>query len=437
MPLSAELRAAIEASVDDGFAEQIDYTRKLISFASQRGDEFPIQDFLFRDLKGRGFKMDRFSMSEPEIAAHEGGAPFSPDHSDAPIVVGVFHPREEQGRSLILQHHVDVVPLGPQDMWEHAPYGGQIVGDWMYGRGAGDMKAGAAASVFALEALKRIGLQPAATVYLQSVVEEESTGNGALQTFLRGYTAEAALIPEPEGDKLVRACVGVLWFSVEVRGTPVHVREMGEGANAIDAAYRVIAALREIETKWNGEKDQHPEFLSSDHPINLNIGIIAGGDWGSSVPAWCRFQARISIYAGQNAAEKYQEIEEHLTAFARQDRYLSQNPPRLTQNGFCAEGYVLQPGSEAEAVLAQAHQSAFGTPLETMMTAAYLDARVYALYNRIPTLCYGPIARNIHGFDECVSLSSVRKVTKVMAQFIADWCGTEPVFDLAVSGHVS
>lgn len=427
MPLKAALQSSLQTAVDEGFDAQLDYTRKLVAFPSQRGAEFAIQDYLYNDYKARGFKMDRFDMNEAEITAHEGGAPFAEDHSQAPIIVGIHHPRAEKGRSLILQHHVDVVPVGPQDMWEQAPYGGQVVGDWMYGRGTGDMKAGAAASVFALEALKRIGLQPAATVYLQSVVEEESTGNGALQTFLRGYTADAALIPEPEDNKLVRACVGVLWFSVEVRGTPVHVREMGEGANAIDAAYRVIGALREIEEKWNGNKDQHPEFLGADHPINLNIGKIAGGDWGSSVPAWCTFQARVSIYAGENAAAKFREIEDHVAAFARQDRYLSQNPPRLVQNGFNAEGYVLAPGSEAETTLATAHQAAFGAPLETMMTAGYLDARVYALYNRIPVLCYGPVARNIHGFDECVSLSSLRNVTKAMALFIAEWCGTEPV----------
>jgi len=116
-----------------------------------------------------------------------------------------------------------------------------------------------------------------------------------------------------------------------------------------------------------------------------------------------------------------------VAAFARQDRFLSQNPPQIVQNGFNAEGYVLAPGSEAEKVLATAHEAAFGAPLETMTTPAYLDARVYALYNNIPTLCYGPVSRNIHGFDECVSLSSLRKVTKAMALFVADWCGTEPV----------
>lgn len=424
--MQSDLSARILRSVDDGFDEQIAYTRKLVSFASQRAEEFTIQDFLYNDYAARGFKMDRFEMNEAELMAHEGGAPFSADHSRAPVVVGIHHPKEEKGRSLILQHHVDVVPTGPLDMWERDPYGGEIVGDRLYGRGAGDMKAGAGANVFALEALRRIGLQPAATVYLQSVVEEESTGNGALQTFLRGYNADAALIPEPEDNMLVRASGGVLWFEVEVRGIPVHVREMGEGANAIDAAYRVIGALREIEAKWNAEKAEHPGFESEPKPINMNIGIIEGGDWGSSVPAWCRFQVRISIYPGQKAQDKLHEITDHISSFSRMDRFLAQNPPRITQNGFNAEGYYLKPGSEAEKTLAHAHAEAFGAPLKTFTTPAYLDARVYALYNRIPTLCYGPVSHNIHGFDEYVSLDSLRSVTKAMALFIADWCGTEP-----------
>lgn len=421
------LETAIMEAVDDGFDEQIAYTRKLVGFASQRGEEFAIQDSLYEDYAARGLKMDRFSMDEAALTAHEGGAPFSADHSRAPIVVGIHHPREAKGRSLILQHHVDVVPVGPRDMWEYDPYGGEIVGDRMYGRGAGDMKAGAAANVFALEALRRIGLQPAGTVYLQSVVEEESTGNGALQTFLRGYTADAALIPEPEDNKLVRGDAGVLWFEVEVRGLPVHVRDMGEGTNAIDAAYRVIGALREIEARWNREKADHRGFDELDHPINMNIGIINGGDWGSSVPAWCRFQVRIAIYPGQKAREKLREITDHIDAFARNDRFLAQNPPIVTPNGFNAEGYYLEPGSAAEDALAAAHQAAFGEPMESFITPGYLDARVYALYNGIPTLCYGPISHNIHGFNECVSLASVRSITKSMALFVARWCGTEPV----------
>lgn len=425
MALDPALAAEIEASVAEGFADQVAHTQALVRFASLRGAEHACQDYVFGAFRARGYATERFAMDRAAIAAHPGGSKIDARHSDAPIVVCHHRPQTETGRSLILQAHVDVVPVGPLDLWTHPPFDPVIEGDWLYGRGGGDMKAGHAANLFALDALARIGLQPAATVTLQSVVEEESTGNGALATHLRGYRADAVLIPEPEDEKLVRANTGVLWFTVEVRGVPVHVREMGAGANAIDATYRVVAALRELEARWNAEKDAHRHFEAEDHPINLNIGKIEGGDWASSVPAWCRIDCRVALYPGVPAAQAAAEIEAAVSDFARTDPFLGNNPPRVAFNGFYAEGYVLEEGSEAEAVLGRAHERAMGAKLQSFMSPSYLDTRVYALYDRVPALCYGPIAQNVHGFDERVSLASVQRCTTAMALFVAEWCGTE------------
>jgi acetylornithine deacetylase len=423
--VSADIRDKIVRAVEGGFADQIAFTQELVRFASNRGQEQALQDHVFRALRARGYAIDRFAMDRAAIERHPGGSRFSPQHSASPIVVGIHRPRDETGHSLILQSHVDIVPAGPEDMWSGPPFEPRIEGDWMYGRGSADMKAGAAANIFALDALRRVGLQPAATVYVQSVVEEESTGNGALMTHLRGYKADAALIPEPTEETIVRANVGVLWFQIEVRGHPVHVREMGSGANAIDAAYRLVGALRKLEDAWNARRGEHAHFASEAHPINLNIGRIEGGDWASSVPAWCRIDCRISLFPGIKPETIAREIEETVAQFAREDRTLANNPPRITFNGFFAEGYVLAPGTEAEKVLARAHKASTGRELQSSTMPAYLDARVYALYDNIPALCYGPSGQNVHGYDERVSLESVKRTTTAMALFIAEWCGLE------------
>lgn len=425
MPLDPSVRDRIAAAVSDGFDAQIAFTRDFIRFPSRRGEEHAVQDFVFRALRDRGYTMERFAMERSAIERHPGGGAFSPEHSEAPIVVGIHRPRQETGRSLILQAHVDVVPEGPASMWSHPPFEPAIEGDWLYGRGGADMKAGHAANIFALDALRRVGLQPAATVYVQSVVEEESTGNGALMTHLRGYRADAALIPEPENEMLVRANIGVIWFQIEVRGVPVHVQRMGAGSNAIDAAYRVIGELRRLEAEWNEKATAQPHFRDVPHPVNLNIGKIAGGDWASSVPCWCKVDCRISIVPGTSAQAAMREVADRVAAFARADGFLANIPPTVTFNGFQAEGYVLEQGSEAEAVLARAHQAATGGALESFTALSYLDARVYALFDQIPTLCYGPIGENLHGFDERVSLASLRRVTTAIALFIAEWCGVE------------
>jgi acetylornithine deacetylase len=426
MPPERATKDKIRKAVSEGFGAQIEFLAQLVRFPTTRGNEHTAQDYMARAMRERGLKVDIFDIDRDAIGRHPGGSLISNKHSTAPLVVGIHRPKEHSGRSLILQGHIDVVPPGPLDMWSSPPFEPAIRGGWMYGRGAGDMKAGVSAAVFALDALRRAGFDPAATVYLQSVVEEESTGNGALMTHLRGYRADAALIPEPGREMLTRANVGVLWFEIEVRGHPVHVAYMGTGVNAIDAVYRVIGALRELETRWNEAARSDPSFGSSTHPLNLNIGRIEGGDWASSVPAWCRIECRIAILPGTSPGKAAREIEETIQEFARSDRFLANNPPKITWNGFFAEGYRLEPGSEAETVLGRAHETVTGKALETNLATAYLDARVYSLYDKIPALNYGCLAENYHGFDERVNLDSLKRTTEVIALFIAEWCGLEP-----------
>ncbi|MDQ2093066.1 ArgE/DapE family deacylase [Rhodalgimonas zhirmunskyi] len=427
MALSPDLSQAILAAVDDGFEDQIAFTETLSRFPSLRGQEHTAQDFLHRELQARGYTMDRWTIAVEDIENHPGFSPVAVDYSNAINVVGTLRPNAETGRSLILNGHVDVVPTGPEDMWTSPPFEPRREGDWLYGRGVADMKAGIAANIFAVEALKRLGYRPAATLYQQSVVEEECTGNGALAALVRGYTADAAIIPEPEDDMLVRANVGVLWFKVRVQGAPVHVREAGSGANAIEAAYELIRGLRELEEDWNSRKGAYRYFEDLDHPINFNVGKIAGGDWASSVPAWCEFDCRIAIYPGVKPQDAAREIEDTLRKTSDAIPFLANNPPELTFNGFFAEGYVLEEGSEAEETLARAHLASYNAPLESFVTPGYLDGRVFTIYADMPCLVYGPYSDSIHGFDERVRLSSVKRVTGAIALFIAEWCGLEAI----------
>ena len=121
----------ITAAVDDGFDAQLELTRALMRFPSRRGAEHAVQDFVFRQMRDRGLVVDRFAMEEGAIAAHPGGAPFTPAHSQAPILVGIHRPRNETGRSLILQGHVDVVPEGPPNMWTYPPFEPTIADGWL------------------------------------------------------------------------------------------------------------------------------------------------------------------------------------------------------------------------------------------------------------------------------------------------------------------
>src|SRR6202022_1185836 len=155
------------------------------------------------------------------------------------------------GHSLILNGHIDVVSPEPASLWSSPPFSPRRDGEWLYGRGAGDMKAGLAAIVGAVRALQRLGLAPGAPVELQSVVEEECTGNGALACVLAGSIADAAIVTEPTGGAVWTSQVGVLWFQVRVIGRPAHAGEAPSGHNAIEATFAVIQALRALEAELN------------------------------------------------------------------------------------------------------------------------------------------------------------------------------------------
>lgn len=425
--ISSTLTQRILDAVDAGFDEQLRATAELVAAPSLRANEEAAQDLIEGRLSALGLDVDRWAIASDELEAHPGYGPSTVDYTGMTNVVGTYTPSREAGRSLILNGHIDVVPEGPEAQWARSPWDAEVRDGWMYGRGAGDMKAGLIANLFAFDAIRRAGLAPTARVHLQSVVEEECTGNGSLAALLRGYSADAVIISEPEEDALVRANVGVLWSTIRVSGEPTHPREMANGFNAIDAAYDVIAALRELEATWNAEQHEHPYFEDLDHPINFNIGGIQGGDWPSSVPAWCELRLRVAIYPGVTAAEALAAVEECVRTAAAGGEGRHPFDVEVTPDGFFAEGYVLEPGSDAEAVIEQTHRAAFGRELTSFTTPGYLDGRVFVNYGKTPTLVYGPVSENIHGFDERVSVESIRRCTQSMALFIAEWCGVDEI----------
>lgn len=414
----------LRAAVDAGFAAQTAFYAELVRFPSVRGAEGPCQDWIADALAARGYRVDRYTLADVPMEHLPGFSPvMDTDYSEAVQVVAQRPAADATGRSLILQGHVDVVPTGPLALWTTPPFAPQVRDGWMSGRGAGDMKQGVSAMIFALDALSAAGLEPAGDVTIQTVTEEECTGNGALSTLARGYRADAVLIPEPTDGTITRAHVGVMWFRLKVRGIPVHVARAQAGTNAILSAFHLIQALQAHTARLNAAAAADPWFGAIPDPIKFNPGVIRGGDWASSTPAWCEVDCRIGLLPGTRLEDARQGVLDTVAAAARTDGFLANNPPEVEWNGFQADGYVLEPGSEAERILAEAHKAVFGAPMQERRSTAVNDTRFYGLYHRLPALCYGPRGENHHGFDERGHLETLRLTTLSIALFVARWCG--------------
>ena len=423
MTVDAALEAQIMNAVQAGFDEQLDFTRALVRFPSLRGEEADCQAHLASELRARGYEVDQFRLDVDAIRDKPGFAPVTVAYDNAQNIVALTPCAEDCKRSVILNGHVDVVPPGPLDMWRRPPFEAYVEEGWLYGRGAGDMKAGVGANLFAIEALRSIDDRLCAGAVFEAVVEEEATGNGTLACLHRGYAADVALITEPMWDRLVACQVGVLWFRVEIRGRPVHVRESETGSNAIQAALSVMTALRTLEAQWNSVHRRHPAYADVKHPLAFNVGRIEGGDWPSSVPAWCAFDVRAALFPDQDLEAAKREIE-HCIAGAAKDMALpADDPPVITYTGLHGPGYCLGPeGERPKAVLAKAHRRAYGSDLQTFASTTGTDARYFGVYGQTPALVYGVTAENIHGFNERVCLDSLLKNTQAIALFIAHWC---------------
>ena len=271
----------------------------------------------------------------------------------------------------------------------------------------------------------------AGDLIVESVIEEEATGNGTLACVERGYRADFALIAEPTSLTYVEAQVGLMWFEVMVAGDPRHPSQARTGrANAIDKAFVLAQALAGLEDRWNAEKSKHPLFERVERPIVIYVGKIEGGDWTSSVPAWCRFEVRVGAYPGMGARSDCRtEVERCLLDASASDPFLAPSSrPRSAPRGQYGDGYVLAGGHRGSgdapsARIARCSRATWwGGHLERLVGRAHPRHRA----GRTPTpFNTARSAATIHGYDEAVDLESLRRVTQSIALFAADWCGVE------------
>ncbi len=422
-PLDAALESDLLAAVEAARDELTALLATLVRFPSLLGQEASAQDFMEGLFQGMGLKTLRFEVKDEEIAHLPGYSPAIGRWDRHDNVVAAHRPREAHGRSLIFNGHIDVVPVGAEELWSSPPFEPTIRDGRMFGRGAGDMKAGIAAYVVAFRALAQLGLQPAAPLFMQSVVEEECTGNGALACLHRGFRADAAIIPEPFDHTILQAQVGVLWLQVEVLGRPAHVMEARSGVNAIEAAFGLFQGLKTLEEEWNARR--HPAFVEHPRPININLGRIQGGEWTSSVPTRCVMNIRVGFYPGMSVADAKAAVEERLAQTARCTATLKNVHYTVSYGGLQAEPLVVDATHPMIGVLRASHERALGSPARLLSSSATTDARFFTLYGSTPATCYGPEAQTIHGTDESVSLDSAVAVAKVLAVFTARWCGVE------------
>lgn len=420
------LRDDICEAVEARRSETVRLLSELVRIPSVTGDEGAVQDFIASEFERRGFAVERCVASAEEIAPYRDhvGAPENLD--GRPSIVATRFGRGG-GRSLLLNAHVDTVENGDPDTWTRHPLSGEVVGDFLYGRGSCDMKGGLATHIAALDALESLGVELGGDVTVAATVGEEDGGVGALAAILAGYRADAALITEPTRLALVPAQGGALVFRLTILGKSTHAATRDEGVSAFEKFLPIFEALKELEKERNVEL-RHPLFDDLENKAPINVGVVRTGNWPVTVPESLSAEIRVGLVPGEDLESSYAMVRNLVSAVAERDPWLREHPPKLEWIGgqtMPSEVPVDAPICEA---LAAAHRQATGSAPEVRGVTFGADMRLFDHFGRMPCVMYGAGDVSLaHGPDECMDINELLTATKTLACLLAEWCaaGTE------------
>ncbi|MCG8563891.1 MAG: ArgE/DapE family deacylase [Desulfobacterales bacterium] len=406
---------------------------EMIAVPSPTGQEGPMAEWLAQWLNANQFQVETFDLDPETMAARYPGVffPWSFPYTDRPNVVGRL-PGKGGGRSLMINFHMDVVDAAA-DAWETDPWTATVKGGMLTGRGAADMKGGAAAALFAAKSIIDAGIPLKGDLIIAGVIEEEGPGNGTLALQARGIQADACIIPEPTDLTAAVGVAGGVYGFVSIKGKTSHSTTPWNGVNALDKAAVVQKGLQ----SWQEMRQKAPL-----HPLMAHApGAMAAAGMVSvnrtddgavgTVPASVNVMVRATVLPGENPEAVTQGIEEHILSQALKDDWLAEHRPEFSwvpvgARNHSAELAMDHPlGRELDAAFTQITGRAVArtclvspADMQQLMTQAPVT----------PTLMFGPGSlEQAHTTNESLPVDELVTASAVLARFIMDWCNGDPL----------
>ena len=310
------------------------------------------------------------------------------------------------GRTLIFNGHLDVVPAGDPSQWKYPPFQGKLYRGRIYGRGASDMKSGIASFIHALSIIDRskIHLHQGAVI-LHLVSDEESHGHQGMGFLTQkgGIHGDAVLVGEPTDLYPVIAHKGALWLRISTFGKSAHSAKPHLGLNAIEKMTKLMNRLNSIP-------------LEKEHPLlgkpTLSIGTIQGGTKINVVPDRCEIEVDRRMLPGEKKEEVLGVMKEILDSLQSQDSLFQY---RMEEIDF-AESSEVDPEEEIIKIGVEAIQEVIGKKPPLRAFSGFTDSRFYINQCHIPTLVFGPGDTNqIHTTDESVEVDALVQAAHIYA----------------------
>ena len=304
--------------------------------------------------------------------------------------------------------HVDVVPLGAAP-WRHAPFGGDIEGGRLYGRGSSDMKSGVAAFVCAaLAQAERARQGPGLSLIITAGEETGCEGAFAMARAPDVATllgrAGALVVAEPTANAPLLGHKGAFWLQGTASGVTAHGSMPERGDNAIYKMARAALALEQF------------RFETPPHPLmgapTLNVGTARAGLNINSVPDAAELGIDIRSVAGQDHGRVLQCL------CAALGPGIGLRPLLDVQSVYTAPE---DPWMQRVFALCAQRQ---GVPPTPRTVSYFTDAAALRLpLGMPPVLIMGPGEPQMaHQTDEYCEVQRIGEAVTLFEDLIIDWC---------------
>ena len=325
------------------------------------------------------------------------------------------YPSGCQKKCLMYHAHIDTVPAGDLENWQHDPFGGEIKNGIIYGRGAGDDKGSVAVQVMAMLALARAGASLSCCLQLAVVSDEESGAlNGTHWLHQEGILETDALVVGEQTNNCIaiaeRVACGI---DLSVFGQAAHGAMPWAGENAVMKTARVLNWLEEHYFPKLAEKN-HP-YLP---PATLNIGRITGGIQWSIVPESCKVEMDRRLLPGETREAAMEELHDALDIYAATVEPLEY---KLFSTGEMATNINTSSTHPRVQTADGALASVCGEARELTGYLQTSDGRWFA-GDGIPIIIFGPSdPTTAHAADECVSTNQLIDAACFLALLALRW----------------
>ena len=335
------------------------------------------------------------------------------------------HPR------LHLNGHFDVVP--PGDGWSVDPFAGVVRGGRIYGRGASDMKSGIAAAIFAVEAVRRAGVDLHGAVDISGTVDEESGGFAGVAHLCEAGIISApdtgyAIIPEPFGP--ARICVGhrgVYWFDVIAHGRSAHGSMPHLGHSAINDMGTLLEAFRtRLGPDLAARLSALPVVPGLSRRPSLNVNGVVGGQADETTQSPCVADRCTATFDRRFVPEEsFEEVRDEIADLvAAVERRSPKRRFRIEERMVV---HPVQTPSESPVTraLSAAVATVCGKPAELVASPGTYDQKHFARIAGVEhCVAYGPgPLEEAHQPDESCAVDDLVASTQVLALAVLKLAG--------------